>query len=76
MNNFTVFLYIVFLVGVAGATFAYMWKLMTMTLDDFTSNSSKRIHPEMENVKSGEKLLVFNVDTEDEDDGDTFIVRR
>ena len=26
MNNVTVFLYLIFLVGIAGATFAYMWK--------------------------------------------------
>tara|TARA_Y100001937_G_scaffold84092_1_gene113775 strand:+ start:1739 stop:1972 length:234 start_codon:yes stop_codon:yes gene_type:complete len=77
MNNITAFLYIIFLVGIAGATFAYMWKLMTTTLDDF--NKPRNIHPEMTDVKSGEELLVFR-SSDDEDDtdngGDIIIVRK
>ena len=77
MNNTTAFLYIIFLVGIAGATFAYMWKLMTTTLDDF--NKPRNIHPEMTDVKSGEELLVFR-SSDDEDDtdngGDIIIVRK
>ena len=81
MNNVTAFIYIIFLVGIAGATFAYMWKLMTTTLDDFSKmgNPIKTdLHPEMKDVKTGEQLLVFNPESEDEDDGegDVFIVRR
>ena len=77
MNNITAFIYIIFLVGIAGATFAYMWKLMTTTLDDF--NKPRNIHPEMTDVKSGEELLVFR-SSDDEDDtdngGDIIIVRK
>ena len=77
MNNTTAFIYIIFLVGIAGATFAYMWKLMTTTLDDF--NKPRNIHPEMTDVKSGEELLVFR-SSDDEDDtdngGDIIIVRK
>ena len=77
MNNTTAFIYIIFLMGIAGATFAYMWKLMTTTLDDF--NKPRNIHPEMTDVKSGEELLVFR-SSDDEDDtdngGDIIIVRK
>tara|TARA_B100000927_G_scaffold247406_1_gene210691 strand:+ start:186 stop:440 length:255 start_codon:yes stop_codon:yes gene_type:complete len=84
MNNVTIFIYLVFLCGVAGATFAYMWKLMTMTLDDFskmdrpTKTQRSDLHPEMQDVKSGEQLLVFNPNPNEEDDGegDVFIVRK
>ena len=81
MNNVTVFLYLIFLVGIAGATFAYMWKLMTTTLDDFSKMgkaSKTELHPEMQDVKSGEQLLVFNPDPNEDDDGegDVFIIRR
>ena len=81
MNNVTISLYLIFLVGVAGATFAYMWKLMTTTLDDFSKMgkaSKPELHPEMQDVKSGEQLLVFNPDPNEDDDGegDVFIVRR
>jgi len=80
MNNVTVFLYIVFLVGIAGATFAYMWKLMTTTLDDFSKMGKpirRDLHPEMQDVKSGEQLLVFNPDQDEDDgEGDVFIVRK
>ena len=37
----------------------------------------RRIHPEMEDVKSGESLLVFSAEEkEEDDDGDIFIVRK
>ena len=80
MNNFTVFLYLVFLIGVAGATFAYMWKLMTITLEDFSKMGKpikKDLHPEMQDVKSGEQLLVFNPEQdEDDDEGEVIIIRK
>jgi len=80
MNNFTVFLYLVFLIGVAGATFAYMWKLMTITLDDFSKMGKpikRDLHPEMQDVKSGEQLLVFNPEQdEDDDEGEVIIIRK
>ena len=77
MNDFTASIYLLFLVGVAGATFAFMWKLMSSTLDDF-KKSSTGIHPEMEDVKSGEPLLFFKSNPEDgeDDDGEIIIVRK
>ena len=71
MNDVTVLIYLICFVVLFAATFAYMWKMMSITLKE---SSRKPIHPEMENVKSGEKLLVFKSDSdfddeEDDDDG-------
>ena len=80
MNEFTVSIYLLFLVAIAGATFSFMWKLMSSTLDDFKKSptSQSSIHPEMKDVKSGEPLLFFKSDkNEDEDeDGEIIIVRK
>ena len=75
MNDITILIFLVCFVSVFSATFAYMWKMMSITLKE---SSRKTIHPEMEDVKSGEKLLVFKSDFEDEDeddDGGIMIVR-
>ena len=75
MNDITILIFLVCFVSVFAATFAYMWKMMSITLKE---SSRKTIHPEMEDVKSGEKLLVFKSDFEDEDeddDGGIMIVR-
>jgi|TARA_R100001443_G_scaffold45526_1_gene58486 hypothetical protein len=75
MNDFTVFIFLIFFVGVFGATFAFMWKMMTTTIDSLNKPIKRQnIHPEMTDVKSGEELLVFNV--EDDDDDDVIIIRR
>tara|TARA_Y100001936_G_scaffold74446_1_gene73182 strand:- start:75 stop:326 length:252 start_codon:yes stop_codon:yes gene_type:complete len=83
MNDFTVFLYFLCFAAVAGATFAYMWRLMGSTLDDFNNmdrpiKSKNVVHPEMEDVKSGEQLLFFKSNPEDgeDDDGEVIIVRK
>ena len=75
-----VFIYFLGFAAVVGATFAYMWKLMSSTLNEFNnpSISRKNVHPEMKNVQTGEELLVFNAskDEDDEEDDDLFVVRR
>ena len=69
MNDITVFLYGVFFFAVAGATFAFMWKSMTFTINEMNKPPIKRIvHPEMKDVQSGDELLVFNPDDDGEDD--------
>ena len=75
MNEITVFIYLCFFVGLFGATFAFMFTVMTSTLKDFDKpkNKSKTVlpapHPEMEGVKYGEELLVFrSEENESEDD--------
>ena len=77
MNDFTVFIYLVFFVGLFGATFAFMWKMMTTTIDSFNKPIKRQnIHPEMADVKSGEELLVFSLEEDDDDDGDVIIIRK
>ncbi len=44
---------------VCGATFAFMWRMMTITLKDF--ERVKSIHPELKDIQPGEELLVFKV---------------
>ncbi len=78
MNDLTVFIYFLCFAAVAGATFAYMYAMMTSTLRDFNRQQERRnVHPEMEDVKSGESLLVFsNKEEDDDEDGDVIIVRK
>ena len=77
MNDFTVFIYFLCFAAVAGATFAYMYAMMTSTLRDFNRQQERRnVHPEMEDVKSGESLLVFSNKEEDDDEGDVVIIRK
>ena len=74
MNDITVFLYGVFFFAVAGATFAFMWKSMTFTINEMNKPIKRTVHPEMEDVQSGDELLVFNPDDDEEDD--VIIVRK
>tara|TARA_B100001093_G_scaffold507023_1_gene566919 strand:+ start:743 stop:988 length:246 start_codon:yes stop_codon:yes gene_type:complete len=81
MNDLTVLIFALFFVGIAGATFAFMFKMMTVTLADLNKPISRvdNVHPEMQDVRSGESLLVFHAPEEDEDtddDGDIIIVRK
>ena len=53
--DFTVFIYFLCFAAVAGATFAYMYAMMTSTLRDFNRQQERRnVHPEMSDVQSGE----------------------
>ena len=78
MNDLTVFIYLTFFVAIFGMTFAFMFKMMGSTLNDFNKPMKRNVHPEMSDVQSGEELLVFKGQDEDEDenDGDVFVVRR
>tara|TARA_B100001989_G_scaffold93654_1_gene65149 strand:+ start:748 stop:1020 length:273 start_codon:yes stop_codon:yes gene_type:complete len=88
MNEFTVLIYLIFFVALFAATFAYMWKMMASTLSEFNKTPTKSYrdamrpykipapHPEMEGVKYGEELMIFNPeehDEDDEDDGDIVV---
>ena len=80
MNDITIFIYLVFFVMLFAATFAYMIKMMGSTLETFDKTSVRSYgdsmraykmpapHPEMEGVKTGEELLVYTPEEEDEDD--------
>ena len=79
MNDTSVFIYFLCFACLAGATFAYMYAMMTSTLRDFNRQQEKRnVHPEMADVKTGDELLIFTPDDdEDEDDeGDVVIIRK
>ena len=77
MNDLTVLLYLTMFATIVGTTFAFMYTMMKSTLREVNS-PRRKVHPEMEDVKTGDELLVFNLDEEDEDDndGDVMIVRR
>ena len=75
MNDITVFIYLTFFVAIFGMTFAFMFKMMGSTLNDFNKPMKRNVHPEMSDVQSGEELLVFKGQDEDDDD-DVYVVRR
>ena len=75
MNDVTIFIYLVFFVVLAAATFAYMFKMMTSTLAEFDKKPVRsygdamkayKPHPEMKDVKDGEELLVFKLHDDSE----------
>ena len=69
MNDLTVFIYAVFFFAIAGGTFAFMWKMTTISIESVNKPVERtNLHPEMRDIESGEELLVFRANTEDEDD--------
>ena len=75
MNDLSVLLYFIMFAVVVGMTFAFMYSMMKSTLREF--DKPRNVHPEMEDVKSGETLLVVSTEEEDDDDdGDVIIVRK
>ncbi len=80
MNDTLVFIYLIFFVMVFASTFAFMWKLMSSTLREMDRKPVRSYgeamraykppapHPEMEGVRTGEELLVYSPEEEDEDD--------
>ena len=69
MNDLTVFIYAVFFFAIAGGTFAFMWKMTTISIESINKPVERtNLHPEMRDIESGEELLVFRANTEDEDD--------
>ena len=77
MNDISVLVYFLLFAVVAGMTFAYMYVMMRTTINQFNKPRSN-VHPEMEEVQSGDELLVFtiNEDDEDDDEGSLTIVRK
>ena len=76
MNDTLIFLYLIFFVMLFATTFAFMWRMIGSTLDDFNKPIRRNVHPEMSDVKSGEELLVFKGTEEDDDDEDDVIIIR
>ena len=74
MNNLELVIFGLLFAGTAGAAFAFMWKSMSMIREE--PRRRNRIHPEMENVKSGEELLVFNAERDDDGGDEVVIIRK
>ena len=66
-----IFVYFLAFAATVGATFAFMFKMMTSTLADMDKPIKRTKlpapHPEMEGVKYGEELLVFPSRKEEEE---------
>ena len=63
--------------SIVGMTCACMFTLMRSTLREFDRpRQVTNLHPEMQDVKTGDELLIFNVDDDEDDDGDIFVVRK
>ena len=77
MNDLTVSLYLLSFAIVVGTTFAFMYAMMKTTLAE-VNKPKRRVHPEMEEVQTGDQLLVFRQPEEDDDDddGDAIIIRK
>ena len=77
MNDLSVLLYFIMFAIVVGMTFAFMYTMMRSTLREFDGPRQPRnVHPEMRDVQSGDELLGFNADDDEDDDGDILIVRK
>ena len=77
MNDTLIFIYLLFFVMVFASTFAFMFRMIGSTLNDFNKPIKRNVHPEMSDVQSGEELLVFKAQDEDDDDeGDVIIIRK
>tara|TARA_Y100001951_G_C11044613_1_gene132211 strand:+ start:265 stop:486 length:222 start_codon:yes stop_codon:yes gene_type:complete len=71
MSDLMIFVYFLAFAATVGATFAFMFKMMTSTLADMDKPIKRTKlpapHPEMEGVKYGEELLVFTQEKEEEE---------
>ena len=72
MSDIAVIVYFIAFSMVAGATFAFMWKMTSASLEAMNKPIDRTKipapHPEMEGVKYGEELLVFPSRKQGEDD--------
>ena len=65
MNALSILLYFFCFADISGGTFAFMWRMMTITLNE-VRRPLRNIHPEIRDIEPGEELLVFKV--EDKED--------
>ena len=68
MNDITVFIFGISFAAVVGATFAFMWRMTGSVLEDVKKprKPQRTVHPEMKDVKTGDELLIFNIDEDDD----------
>ncbi len=80
MNDTLVFIYLIFFVMVFASTFAFMWRMMSSTLSDMDRKPVRSYgeamrayrppapHPEMEGVRTGDELLVYTPEEEEDEE--------
>ena len=80
MTATLIFVYLVFFVILFASTFAFMWRMMSSTLREMDRKPTRSYgdsmkayqppapHPEMEGVKTGEELLIYTPEEEDDDE--------
>jgi len=61
MNDITIFIFGICFAATVGATFAFMWKSMSMVQEELRK-PQRNVHPEMKEVQNGEELLVFRAE--------------
>ena len=50
--------------------------MTTIALKEANKPIKRSVHPEMQDVKSGEQLLVFKTDEDEDDEDDVIIIRK
>ena len=76
MSDTLIFIYLIFFVMLFASTIAFMFRMMGSTLNDL-NKPMRNVQPEMSDVKTGDELLVFTPeDEEDDDEGDVVIIRK
>ena len=56
-----ILIYLICFAATLGAAFAFMWRSMNLVFREI-DKPSRKIHPELKDVKPGEELLVFKVE--------------
>ena len=75
MNDLTVFIYFTLFAMITGATFAFTFNMMKETMKEF-NKPRRKVHPEMEDVQTGDELLIFNLEEDDDNDEENITVVR
>ena len=61
MMSLIILIYLICFAATLGAAFAFMWRSMDLVFREI-DKPSRKIHPELKDVKPGEELLVFKVE--------------
>ena len=56
-----ILIYLICLAATLGAAFAFMWRSMDLVFKE-ANKPTRKIHPELKDIKPGEELLVFKVE--------------
>ena len=75
MNDLPVGIYFFMFAIVAGSSFAFMFVMMRTTIEA-VQKPKRNVHPEMTEVQTGDELLVFKPEEDDDEEPDTVVVRR